>query len=179
MDPDAWRRFRSMRSRYRSCHAPLILSGAPSYPETVVRRTCFEMGATAGLSSSAKRIFREQHCWTSQQWHPQMTYSHFQNSFQRQHETVAAKKSAESLPIKTTSKQGERHGLLLKKMRVDVLPTFPACHKAASWMPRHENSPATIFAIMLRELKFCCPCMIACHNHVSAIGWGKCRISGK
>ncbi len=28
------------------------------------------MGATAGLSSSADRIFREQHCWTSQQWHP-------------------------------------------------------------------------------------------------------------
>ena len=33
-------------------------------------RTCFEVGATAGLPSSVKRISRERHCWTSQQWHP-------------------------------------------------------------------------------------------------------------
>ena len=39
------------------------------------------MGATAGLSSSAQRIFREQHCWTSQQWHPWTAHSHFQNTF--------------------------------------------------------------------------------------------------
>ncbi len=32
------------------------------------------MGATAGRSSSAERFFREQHCWTSQQWHPPTAY---------------------------------------------------------------------------------------------------------
>ena len=29
-----------------------------------------EKGATAGLSSSAKRKLLRKHCWTSQQWHP-------------------------------------------------------------------------------------------------------------
>ncbi|MBN2296306.1 MAG: exo-alpha-sialidase [Pirellulales bacterium] len=40
-------------------------------------RACFEMGATAGLSSSAKRLHREKHCWSSQQCHPTVNRKSF------------------------------------------------------------------------------------------------------
>jgi len=42
------------------------------------------MGATAGSSSSVKRISREKHCWTNQQWHPWERDNQFQNTFRVQ-----------------------------------------------------------------------------------------------
>jgi protein ImuB len=38
--------------------------------EEAVEQCRVRQGATAGLSSSARHISREKHCWTSQQWHP-------------------------------------------------------------------------------------------------------------
>jgi len=74
--------FRDLLS-HTALHGPRLFAmmprGLPGHIKAL--RTCFEMGATAGLSSSVKRISRERHCWTSQQWHPWKSYNYFQNTF--------------------------------------------------------------------------------------------------